>query len=117
MVNEPMNNCAKTANEIEAVNRWCISGTPMLTDFNDLFGLVYFLRLYPYYTFSWWKYLVTHPIESQGLEDDSSRFSNYGGFDQNVLLRLLGDIFWRTEKKYLDKDELGVPPGMCSLFK
>ena len=103
MVNTPTTTCAKTANEIEAVNRWCISGTPILTDFNDLFGLVYFLRIYPYYSKSWWHHLTIRPIESSGQ-------SSYGGFDQNVLLRLLGDIFWRTEKKDLDEAELGVPP-------
>ena len=96
MVNTPTTTCAKTANEIEAVNRWCISGTPILTDFNDLFGLVYFLRIYPYYSKSWWHHLTIRPIESSGQ-------SSYGGFDQNVLLRLLGDIFWRTEKKDLTR--------------
>ena len=42
MVNTPTTTCAKTANEIEAVNRWCISGTPILTDFNDLDSSIFF---------------------------------------------------------------------------
>ena len=85
MVNKTTAKCARTANELEAVNRWCISGTPIMRDFDDLFGLVYFLRLYPYYDEKWWKELVTKPIRSD-LE----------GRGHTVLLRLLGDIFWRT---------------------
>ena len=48
MIEGGTNNAAKVATLIARENAWCVSGTPVKKDFNDIFGLLLFLRYRPY---------------------------------------------------------------------
>lgn len=39
---------AEMALKLSAVNRWCVTGTPINTSVNDLYGLLLFLDVYPF---------------------------------------------------------------------
>jgi len=39
---------SKAAHQIEAVYRWCLTGTPMMNGVSELFPLIRFLRIKPY---------------------------------------------------------------------
>jgi len=39
---------AKAARAVDAVHRWCITGTPVQNRISDIGGLVHFLRIHPY---------------------------------------------------------------------
>ena len=40
---------AEMALKLSAVNRWCVSGTPISTGVQDLYGLLLFLGVSPFY--------------------------------------------------------------------
>lgn len=48
MIEGGVNNAAKVAALIPRERAWCVSGTPVKKDFNDIFGLLLFLRYRPY---------------------------------------------------------------------
>ena len=39
---------AKAAIQLEALSRFCMSGTPMMNSVNELYSLIHFLRIKPY---------------------------------------------------------------------
>ncbi|POS86303.1 hypothetical protein EPUL_002593 [Erysiphe pulchra] len=60
LVESGVSNAAIVARMIPRVNAWCISGTPVKKDINDLQGLLIFLRYEPYASAKHvWKALVT----------------------------------------------------------
>lgn len=48
MIEGGTSNAARVATLIPRVNAWCVSGTPVKKDFNDIYGLLLFLRYRPY---------------------------------------------------------------------
>ncbi|CAB4054914.1 SHPRH [Lepeophtheirus salmonis] len=50
---------AQMALRLSSVNKWCVTGTPIV---NDLFGLFLFLDYDPYSVNFWWKTLVYTPF-------------------------------------------------------
>ena len=39
---------AKAASELQALSRFCMSGTPMMNNVTELYSLIHFLRIKPY---------------------------------------------------------------------
>ena len=48
MIESGVSNAAVVARLIPRINAWCITGTPVRSDVNDLLGLLVFLRYEPY---------------------------------------------------------------------
>ena len=40
---------AKAVYQLEGLNRWCLSGTPIQNKLNDLFSLIHFIKLEPWF--------------------------------------------------------------------
>lgn len=60
MLESGVSNAAKVANMIPRENAWCVSGTPVKKDSNDILGLLLFLRHQPYCSLpKFWGRLVT----------------------------------------------------------
>lgn len=69
MVESGVSNAATVARIIPRVNAWCITGTPVRRDVNDLLGLLIFLRVEPYATakHAWSSLISTHKSEFRRL--------------------------------------------------
>ncbi|KAH3735745.1 E3 ubiquitin-protein ligase SHPRH-like [Dreissena polymorpha] len=52
---------AQMAQRLCAVNRWCVTGTPIQKDIEDLVGLLLFLGVDPYCNAMWWHRLLYDP--------------------------------------------------------
>ncbi|KAL4454357.1 hypothetical protein ABPG74_012314 [Tetrahymena malaccensis] len=48
------NNCSKGAYNLQAENRWCMTGTPIHNCFDDLYSLIYFLKYDTFQDYYWW---------------------------------------------------------------
>ncbi|KAK9507279.1 hypothetical protein O3M35_007174 [Rhynocoris fuscipes] len=68
---------ATMARQLHAVHRWAVTGTPIQKSLNDLFGLLQYLQVTPFSSFSYWNKLIE---------------------DKRNLFSLLGRILWRSNK-------------------
>uniref|UniRef100_UPI00358FB451 E3 ubiquitin-protein ligase SHPRH isoform X2 n=1 Tax=Myxine glutinosa TaxID=7769 RepID=UPI00358FB451 len=85
---------AEMALRLSAVNRWCVTGTPVQRGLEDLYGLILFLGRDPYLVRHWWERLIYQPL-CQGRP--------------GALLDLLASCMWRTAKKDV-VDQIDLPP-------
>lgn len=89
LVESGISNAAVMARIIPRVNAWCISGTPVKKDVNDLFGLLVFLRYEPFASSKHiWNVLVT----------------SY----KHEFTKLIGKLALRHSKRSV-RDELNLP--------
>jgi len=88
---------AKMAGELHSHYRWCVTGTPLQSGLNDIYGLLLFLGVAPWGIKAWWDRAVHRPWEA-GRSHAKSLVGD-------ALHRLL----WRTAKVDVEL-ELGIPP-------
>ena len=84
MIESTTTKTAEMALRLSAVNRWCVTGTPIGKSVNDLHGLLLFLQIDPYWVETWWKLSIYEPY-------------CYGNMEP--ILSVLRSILWRTCKK------------------
>ncbi|NWU68810.1 SHPRH ligase, partial [Pterocles burchelli] len=75
---------AEMALRLSGINRWCVSGTPVQRELEDLYGLVLFLGIDPYWVKHWWDQLLYQP---------------YCRKNPRPLYSLIAKIMWRSAKK------------------
>ncbi|RXM34826.1 E3 ubiquitin-protein ligase SHPRH [Acipenser ruthenus] len=85
---------AEIALRLSAINRWCVSGTPVQRGLEDLYGLVLFLGVDPYWVKHWWEQLLYHP---------------YRRGNPHLLYSLIARLMWRSTKKDV-LDQIQIPP-------
>ncbi|KAJ8353204.1 hypothetical protein SKAU_G00207710 [Synaphobranchus kaupii] len=85
---------AEMAMRLTSINRWCVSGTPVQRGLEDLYGLVLFLGLDPYWVKYWWDQLLYRPYRCGSTEP---------------LYHLIGQLMWRSAKKDVI-DQIQIPP-------
>ncbi|XP_026790068.3 E3 ubiquitin-protein ligase SHPRH isoform X1 [Pangasianodon hypophthalmus] len=85
---------AEMALRLTSINRWCVSGTPVQRGLEDLYGLVLFLGVDPYWVKYWWDQLLYRPY----------RRGNTG-----PLYSVIGQLLWRSAKKDVI-DQIQIPP-------
>nr|XP_009667059.1 PREDICTED: E3 ubiquitin-protein ligase SHPRH isoform X2 [Struthio camelus australis] len=85
---------AEMALRLSGVNRWCVSGTPVQRGLEDLYGLVLFLGVDPYWVKHWWDQLLYRP---------------YCRKNPRPLYSLIAKIMWRSAKKDVI-DQIQIPP-------
>ncbi|XP_057200177.1 E3 ubiquitin-protein ligase SHPRH isoform X2 [Triplophysa rosa] len=85
---------AEMALRLTSVNRWCVSGTPVQRGLEDLYGLILFLGVDPYWVKYWWDQLLYRPY----------RHGNTG-----PLYSVIGQLLWRSAKKDVI-DQIQIPP-------
>ncbi|KFQ32932.1 E3 ubiquitin-protein ligase SHPRH [Merops nubicus] len=85
---------AEMALRLSGINRWCVSGTPVQRGLEDLYGLVLFLGIDPYWVKHWWDQLLYRP---------------YCRKNPQPLYSLIAKIMWRSAKKDVI-DQIQIPP-------
>ncbi|NWR73218.1 SHPRH ligase, partial [Centropus unirufus] len=85
---------AEMALRLSGINRWCVSGTPVQRGLEDLYGLVLFLGIDPYWVKHWWDQLLYRP---------------YCRKNPRPLYSLIAQIMWRSAKKDVI-DQIQIPP-------
>ncbi|XP_037550963.1 E3 ubiquitin-protein ligase SHPRH [Nematolebias whitei] len=94
MVECPTAKAAEMALRLASVNRWCVSGTPVQRGLEDLYGLVLFLGVDPYWVKHWWDQLLYRPYRRGNTE---------------ALYNVIAQILWRSAKKDVI-DQIQIPP-------
>ncbi|XP_072221237.1 E3 ubiquitin-protein ligase SHPRH [Leuresthes tenuis] len=94
MVECPTAKAAEMALRLASVNRWCVSGTPVQRGLEDLYGLVLFLGVDPYWVKHWWDQLLYRPYRRGNSEP---------------LYNVIAQILWRSAKKDVI-DQIQIPP-------
>jgi E3 ubiquitin-protein ligase SHPRH len=87
MVHSTNTKCADMANRLRAVNRWCITGTPIGRSLTDLHGLFTFIRQDPFCEKRWFDEILFHPFNSG---------------DRMPLAIEASKVLWRTTKKLVE---------------
>ncbi|XP_041809340.1 E3 ubiquitin-protein ligase SHPRH isoform X1 [Chelmon rostratus] len=94
MVECPTAKAAEMALRLASVNRWCVSGTPVQRGLEDLYGLVLFLGVDPYWVKHWWDQLLYRPYRRGNTEP---------------LYCVIAQLLWRSAKKDVI-DQIQIPP-------
>ncbi|XP_049596595.1 E3 ubiquitin-protein ligase SHPRH [Syngnathus scovelli] len=94
MVECPTAKAAEMALRLASVNRWCVSGTPVQRGLEDLYGLVLFLGVDPYWVKHWWDQLLYRPYRRGNTEP---------------LYSVVAQLLWRSAKKDVI-DQIQIPP-------
>ncbi|CAK9318722.1 unnamed protein product [Citrullus colocynthis] len=55
---------AQAAFTLNSYCRWCLTGTPLQNNLEDLFSLLCFLRVEPWCNWAWWNKLIQRPYEN-----------------------------------------------------
>ncbi|XP_066556931.1 E3 ubiquitin-protein ligase SHPRH isoform X2 [Amia ocellicauda] len=84
---------AEMALRLSSINRWCVSGTPVQRGLEDLYGLVLFLGVDPYWVKHWWDQLLYRPYRRGNSEP---------------LYNVIGRFLWRSAKKDVI-DQIQIP--------
>uniref|UniRef100_A0A665XCI5 SNF2 histone linker PHD RING helicase n=1 Tax=Echeneis naucrates TaxID=173247 RepID=A0A665XCI5_ECHNA len=94
MVECPTAKAAEMALRLASLNRWCVSGTPVQRGLEDLYGLVLFLGVDPYWVKHWWDQLLYRPYRRGNTEP---------------LYNVIAQLLWRSAKKDVI-DQIQIPP-------
>jgi E3 ubiquitin-protein ligase SHPRH len=94
MVHSTNSKCADMANRLQAVNRWCITGTPIGKSIADLHGLFAFIREDPYCEKRWFDELLFRPFKNK---------------DQMTMAKEVSKVLWRNTKQFVG-DQIQIPP-------
>ncbi|XP_054652894.1 E3 ubiquitin-protein ligase SHPRH isoform X1 [Dunckerocampus dactyliophorus] len=93
MVECPTAKAAEMALRLASVNRWCVSGTPVQRGLEDLYGLMLFLGVDPYWVKHWWDQLLYRPYRRGNTEP---------------LYGVVAKLLWRSAKKDVI-DQIQIP--------
>ncbi|XP_065315282.1 E3 ubiquitin-protein ligase SHPRH-like [Gordionus sp. m RMFG-2023] len=97
MIENKVSKTAKMVSQLKAWHKWCITGTPIQKDIEDLYGLITFLDIQPYSDRTIWE------------EGVIKRFWDGTPDGQDTFLKLFSRILWRTFKSDV-MDQIGLPP-------
>lgn len=93
MVHSTNAKCAEMANRLYAINRWCVTGTPIGRSLNDLHGLFTFIQEDPFYDKRWFTELL---------------YDTYQHGNKRPMINALSNVLWRTSKKFV-KNQIDIP--------
>ena len=101
MVHSTNSRCAEMANRLKAINRWCITGTPIGKSLADLHGLFSFIRDDPFYEKKWFNEILLKPFTEN---------------NRLPMARAVSKVLWRTAKKFVE-DQINIPKQSEIVYK
>ncbi|KAL6065606.1 putative global transactivator [Balamuthia mandrillaris] len=105
MIKNSSTRAALAAYNLNATNRWCLTGTPIQNSLDDIYSLLHFIRAENMNDRWWWNLMIVKPIR----RNNSRGFSRLQNMLQGVVLR-------RTKQHTIDgKPILSLPP--CHIVK
>ncbi|VDP23263.1 unnamed protein product [Onchocerca flexuosa] len=84
MVESTSSSVALMCDGLKAVNRWCVTGTPITNSLQDLYGLVRFLGIQPFWNECWWLNALMKPYQIG---------------NGRPIIDFFSKIMWRNTKK------------------
>ncbi|KAF6999025.1 hypothetical protein CFC21_015099 [Triticum aestivum] len=63
-IKSPRTKAAQAAYMLSSQCRWCLTGTPLQNNLEDLYSLLCFLRVEPWCNSNWWQKLIQRPYEN-----------------------------------------------------
>jgi len=94
---------AMAVREVQAITRWCMTGTPMMNNVEELFSLIQFLRIKPYCESDKFNYDIKRPLKSHSEHQRKQAMQRLQTVLKAILLR-------RTKKSTFDGKPLIVLP-------
>ncbi|GAB1606975.1 E3 ubiquitin-protein ligase SHPRH-like, partial [Argonauta hians] len=85
---------AEMTARLTSINKWCVTGTPIQKNIDDLHGLLMFLSLDPYCVQLWWRKLLYAPYLQHNI--------------RQPLYDTLATVLWRTAKQHVI-EEINLP--------
>ncbi|MCJ1246954.1 hypothetical protein MMC30_004165 [Trapelia coarctata] len=86
---------AKAVFELQALTRFCMSGTPMMNNVGELFSLIHFLRIKPYCEYEKFNVHFIRPLKGTSATSKEQAMRKLQALLKAVLLR-------RTKKSIID---------------
>lgn len=112
MVETKTSKAAEMAGFIEANHRWCITGTPVQSNFpGDLYGLLSFLRASPYQERSWFNKVIERPFQQQRLQqvqNNKNLHQHKVEQEKEFVYQLFRRLMWRNTKEDV-REEVRLP--------
>lgn len=65
---------SKAISSLKAVNRWCLTGTPVHNHLDDMYSLLHFLQVKDFSDRSWWSANIASLINSRNPESQKKGF-------------------------------------------
>ncbi|KAG5448515.1 E3 ubiquitin-protein ligase shprh [Clonorchis sinensis] len=117
MVERVTSKTARMMSRIDAVHRWCITGTPAEKSIDDLYGLFSFLRFEPFSIAHYWHSLLYQPFLSSTAPSwqatmprvNSMSDPSPSAVSSTMLALMLSQILWRNTKALVG-NQLSLPP-------
>ncbi|CAL5025298.1 unnamed protein product [Urochloa decumbens] len=98
---------AKACCGLSAERRWCLSGTPIQNNIDDIYSYFRFLKYEPYSKFSAFLSMIKNPV---------SRNASHGYKKLQTVLRIV--LFRRTKEMLLDGEPIiKIPPKTIQMSK
>lgn len=95
---------AQACYELQSIYRWCMSGTPMMNNVQELYSLICFLRIGPYNKLERFNSTFTRPLKNDTNAVQSTAMKKLQALLKAILLR-------RTKSSKIDgKPILQLPP-------
>lgn len=89
----------KMAMNIKTVNKWCITGTPIKSKIDDLFGLLKVLEVSTFDINNIWKYAIRNKVMEGNL------------IGLELLQKILFKIFWRSSMTNVRDENIDLIPN------
>ncbi|CAM8885602.1 unnamed protein product [Rhodiola kirilowii] len=102
---------SSAAAALTADRRWCLTGTPIQNNLEDLFSLLRFLRIEPWGTWAWWNKLVQKPFE----EGDERALKTVQSILKPIMLRRTKHTTDRQGRPILDLPPVDAQVIYCEL--
>ncbi|KAL7060545.1 hypothetical protein AAHC03_09934 [Spirometra sp. Aus1] len=109
MVENVTSKTARMLSEVNAVHRWCVTGTPAEKSIDDFYGLLAYLRVEPFCHRHYWNCLLYQPFLATVRQSQQKNMKDLTeAISKTSLVTVLSQILWRNTKSLVG-NQLTLP--------